>query len=124
MPSSIAVVPLDELVVYQRQINLRYTAQLGSLLGNPTLESDQIFKFCLSIDQPDPPIISLQTGLNSFVFSSGSTDARFLEARLVDAANIGGHTAQGRPTSAVVIYIGYGVNAISVLSTYGSYQRS
>jgi hypothetical protein len=115
----LAVVPLDGLVVFQRQISLTYATQLQAHIGDWTLESQELFNYCLMLDQPHPPIKLAQVSPNTFVFSSTSTDARFLGARLVDAAAIAGHIPAGRPTSAVVLHVGYGVNALNVLSVNG-----
>lgn len=119
IPPRLAVVPLDGLVVFQRQISLGYASALQALIGAWTLESDELFNYCLMLGQPQPPINLAQVSPNTFVFSSTSTDARFLGARLVDAAAIAGHIPPGRPTSAVVLYVGYGVNALNVLSFNG-----
>ena len=119
-PATLGIVELDKLVIFQRQINLRYTTELQTMVaGDWTTESLGLFKFCLTIDQPEPPIIGLQANNNTFVFSSISTDARFLGARLLDASNVGGHTPAGKATAAVVLYVGYGINALSVINING-----
>jgi hypothetical protein len=83
------------------------------------MESPEMFDFCTSQNQPQPSINGIQSTQNSFVFSSSSTDARFLGARLLDADHIAGYTPMGIPISAVVLYIGYGVNAINVIRING-----
>jgi hypothetical protein len=116
----VGVVPLGALVAPQRQVNLRYAGELGALAGaTAPPSSGSFFDFCMRVDQPEAEIRGLQTGGNRFVFSSRSMDTRFLGARLTEAANVAGQCAGGRPVAAVVLYVGHGVNAISVLSIEG-----
>lgn len=119
VPPSVGVIDLDRVVTFQRQVNLRYTEQLTRLIGDWQVSDLALLKFCLAIDQPEPQISAIQASANTFVFSSLSHDARLLEARLVDAAHITGHVTAGRPHSAVVLQVGYGVNAISVVEVNG-----
>jgi hypothetical protein len=116
---SLAVVPLGALIVYQRQLNLRYGMDLATRVGNWSLGAPELFDFCLAIDRAQPAVDGLQTNANTFVFSSPSSDARFLGAKLMDSRGIVGYTPPGRPTMAVVLYVGYSVNAINVLEING-----
>jgi hypothetical protein len=116
LPSHVALVDLDDLVVFQKQINLRYVNELLPLVDGSDDIDEQLFNFCMAIDQPEPSINRGQTANNTFVFQSTSTDMRFLGAALLDAGQITGYTPQGRAHSAVVLYVGYGVNALNVLN--------
>ncbi len=116
LPARIAMVALDEIVVFQKQINLRYAEELQALIGDNRLVNERLFKFCMAIDQPEPAINRGQTAANGFTFQSISTDMRFLGATLLDASQVTGYTPQGRAHSAVVLYVGYGTNALNVLS--------
>ncbi len=115
----LAVVPLGALIVFQRRLNLRYGAELATRVGNWSLGAPELFEFCLAIDRAQPTVDGIQTNANTFVFSSPSTDARFLGARLMDSRQVGGYTPPGRPTMAVVLYVGYSVNAINVVEING-----
>jgi hypothetical protein len=117
--AAVRMVELDRVVVFQRAINLRYTEELGQLIGDGHGANLDLLRFCLAIDQPQPPISAIQVAPNQFVFSSTSTDTRLLSARLVDAAHVSAQTTAGRPHSAVVLQVGYGVNALNVLSVNG-----
>jgi hypothetical protein len=119
MPTRVAMVSLDDLVVYQKQINLRYADELAALIGGKDTMDERLFNFCMAVNQPEPPINRGQTAANTFMFQSISTDVRFLGAALLDASQITGYTPQGRAHSAVVLYIGYGVNALNVLKIGG-----
>jgi len=113
---SLALVPLDGLIVYQPRLNLGYGEELSTRVS-PTWSDDDphFFDFCLALDRSQPPVDGLQVNANSFVFSSPSTDARFLGAKLVESQQIGGYVPPGRPAKAVVLYVGYSVNAINIL---------
>lgn len=120
LPPQLMLVPLDQLVVYQRQINMRYAAELRAQIGDWTETSVELLNFCLAIHQPEPPIAAVQAGPNCFVFSSVSTDARFLGARLLDASQVSGlPTGGGRPTAVVALEVGYGANALNVVGVNG-----
>jgi hypothetical protein len=118
-PPTVGIIELDRVVVFQRAINLRYTEQLSQLIGEWQTSDVDLLKFCLAIDQPQPPINASQVSGNTFVFSSVSTDARLLSARLLDATQVTGHITSGRAHSAVVLQVGYGVNALNVVNVNG-----
>jgi hypothetical protein len=117
----VAAVPLDGLVVSQRFVNLDYAEQLRGEIGqlDPSIGSESMFDFCMAIGQPSPPLSGLQASGSTFVFSSRSADARFLGARLVEAGSLQGPDPGGRPVSAVVLYVGYGTNALTVVELGG-----
>jgi hypothetical protein len=119
IPATVAVIDLQKIVVFQRQINLRYAGQLQKMIGDWGPRDEQMMNFCLAIDQPTPAIKRYQASENTFMFHSASTDARFLGSALVDASQVTGHIPMGRAQSAIVLYIGYGPNALSVVSTNG-----
>jgi hypothetical protein len=116
---SIGLVELDRLVVYQRQINKTYASRLRSSIKKWRRDSTGLLNFCLSLNQSRPPLSRLQANQNTFVFRSPSSDARFLGATMLDASQITGYTPQGYAHSAVVLFIGYGPNALSVVVVNG-----
>jgi hypothetical protein len=119
VPAKIGVIDLQHVVVYQRQINLAYAEQLQKTIGDWGPDDERLLDFCLATDQPPPPIKRYQPSDNTVMFQSVSTDARFLGSALLDASQVTGHTVPGRAQSAVVLYIGYGMNALSVMSVNG-----
>jgi hypothetical protein len=118
-PTTLGVIDLEKVIVYQRQTNIGYANQLQKTIGDWSLGDERLLDFCFAIDQPPPPIKRFQASENTFMFQSVSTDARFLGSALVDASQVTGHTPMGRAQSAVVLYIGYGMNALSVISAKG-----
>jgi hypothetical protein len=119
VPITVGVIDLQEVMVYQRQINLRYAGQLQKMIGDWGPSDERLLNFCLAIDQPTPPINRYQASDNTFMFQSISTDARFLGSALVDASQVTGYIPIGHAQSAVVLFIGYGMNALSVVSANG-----
>jgi hypothetical protein len=119
-PPQVGIIWLDELVVFQRQINMRYAAELQALIGDWKETDERLFDFCLAVNQPQPAINGMQVSRNTFVFSSVSTDARFLEARLLDASRVAAPAPNGgKAHTTVALFVGYSVNALSVASVNG-----
>ena len=119
VPAQIGIVCLDDLVVFQRQINLRYVNELRNMIGNWSVADEELLKFCLDIDQPSADISVYQSAVNAFTFRSISTDARFLGASLLDASQVSGYVPPGRARYALVMYLGYGANALNVVGING-----
>ena len=64
VPSEIAMIELDRLVVFQKYVNLEYVTRLKASLGErPSLEA--IFRLCLPFDHPQPPVRGMQIAQNS-----------------------------------------------------------
>ena len=113
LPTTIRMVELDRLVVYQKHINLTYVEQLKPLLGKPpTLE--QIFDLALPTLPRQPDVRVLQNG-NVFSFVSPSNDLRVLEARLISPEVVAGYTSNGRPTHMIAVAVGFGPNFLNVI---------
>jgi len=119
LPARVGLVSLDDLIVFQRQISLRYAGELQTVIGDWDVADERLFNFCFGVDQSQPPINRMQVAANAFVFQSISTDARFLGAALIDASQVTGYVPGGRATSAIVLFVGYGVNALSVINING-----
>jgi hypothetical protein len=114
VPAEVRIVELDRLVVYQKHINLSYVQRLKRELGaSPTDET--VFKVCLPFHHPQPSVNYARIAQNAYVFSSPSTDLRFLEATLIQAAQVTGYSPAG-PVSAIVgLVVGFGSNFLNAL---------
>lgn len=119
LPRTVGLVELDRLVVFQKQINLTYADQLQQVIHQQAGDNHQLFDFCVGRSQPRPPIVRIQSNQNTYTFQSLSNDARFLNAALLDATQIMGYVPQGYPSSAIVLFVGYGVNALNVVNLNG-----
>lgn len=114
IPSTIGVVELDKLVVFQKHINLSYTDMLTKSLGSSPTDED-IFKFCMPLERTLPPVSINQIAGNVYVFNSPSTDFRFQEPIMIDANQITGYSPSS-PVSAVVgLMLGFGPNFLNVV---------
>ena len=87
VPSEVAYVELDRMVVYQHHIDLTHVQELKNSLGPSPSEAD-IFRVCLPCDRPQPPAKWTRTHRDTFVFMSPSDDMRFLGAMQLEAENI------------------------------------
>jgi hypothetical protein len=119
-PTEIKMVELDSLVVFQKQINLAYSAQLQAVLGHEPSEED-LLRFALPTDgRYDPatnaaPIQFGPVGPLLWAGVSPSMDYRVLKTDMIDPAQVSGFNANGRATHIIVAAIGYGSNLLSAM---------
>jgi hypothetical protein len=109
VPTTVGVVELDRLVVFQKQINLAHVKALRDSLGNePTPE--EVFRFCLPFDHPQAPAQVMQMAGNAYTFISASNDFRFLDAQLFDPIQIIGYAPPGPVVGVLGLVVGYSSN--------------
>ena len=114
VPTEVAMVELDRLVVYQHHIDLTFTGQLRSKLGlAPSRE--EIFRTCLPYDHPQPPVKWSRVHGNSFVFMSPSNDLRFLGTMKMDSDNIQNYPPPGNLVGVVGLAVGFGSNFMNAM---------
>ncbi|MEP7227244.1 MAG: hypothetical protein ABI785_07780 [Gemmatimonadales bacterium] len=118
MPSEIAMLDLDSLVVFQKQINLRYVAELQSRLGESPSDQ-QLFEFCIPAGHENPQVRATRSGPNQWVFVSPSTDFRMLGAELIDPQAINQPVSSGYPSAVLGVVVGYGSNFLSAVASHG-----
>src|SRR5437879_13530040 len=80
VPTEVAIVELDRMIVYQKHIDLTFARQLERKLG-PSPTEEQIFRTCLPYDHPHPPVKWQRMRRNSYGFMSQSTDLVSLVTR-------------------------------------------
>jgi len=114
MPSEVALVELDRLVVYQHHIDLTYVRLLERELGTSPSE-EQIFRTALMHDHPRPTVKWSRSGGNRFVFISPSNDVRFLGAMSLKASNITGCGHPGELAGVVGLAVGFGSNFLNAI---------
>src|SRR5439155_26035032 len=73
VPTEVAMVELDRLVVHQPHIDLTFARQLAARLG-PAPGREEVFRTCLPFDHPQPPVQWSRAGDGRFVFLSPSND--------------------------------------------------
>jgi hypothetical protein len=114
VPTDVALVELDRLVVYQKHIDLTYVRQLASQLG-PMLSDAQIFRTCLLHDHDEPPVKWSRVHNDRFVFVSPSNDLRFLGAVRLERDQIKDYPPRGKFVGLVGIAVGLGSNFLNAL---------
>lgn len=116
-PFTFGMVEIDTLVAPQRQVYLNYVDEMEQRIPeNPTL--DDLIDICMPLNPspPDPKVT--QTGNNSWIFSSPSSDFRFLRGYLkeqltqddIQLTQVGGF-----PVKAITFFVGYGSSSINVI---------
>ena len=114
VPTEIAWVELDRLVVYQKHIDLTYVRQLENSL-DPALDADSIFRICLPYDHPQPPVKWSRVRHNSFVFMSPSNDLRFLGTMPMQPSHIQDYTPPGNLVGVLGLAVGFGSNFMNAI---------
>jgi hypothetical protein len=114
VPSEIALVELDRMVVYQKNIDLSFTSQLEKELGC-TPDRETIFRMCLPYHHPQPPVKWSRVDSKTYVFVSPSNDLRFLGAAPLKNGQIQNCPIVGDIVSMLGLAIGFGSNFMNAL---------
>jgi hypothetical protein len=116
VPTDIALVELDKLIVYQKHIDLTFTGQLEREL-QPTPDIGRVFRTCLPYDHPKPPVKWARVDSDSYVFVSPSNDLRFLGALPITDGQLPDCASLGDVVSVLGLAIGFGSNFMNALFT-------
>ncbi len=114
LPTTIEMVEIDRLVMWQGQVADRFATMRGELLGRtPTPEA--LFHFCLPLQRDLPPVSIRRLSADHYQFVSDATDfgvqtPQFLPAALLDTLK-----ATGPLAAALTIPIGLGANFLSAI---------
>lgn len=114
VPTEVAFVELDRLVVYQKHIDLTFVRQLQSRLGARPNEAD-VFRTCLPYDHPQPPAKWSRLDDESYVFVSPSNDLRFLGAMPLKRGHIERYPHPGELVGVVGLAVGFGSNFLNAI---------
>jgi hypothetical protein len=114
VPSRIAMVDLDRLVVYQKHINLEFARKVQEALG-PEPSGELVFRTCLPYDHPMPGFSSGRITQNGFTFLSPSTDLRFLDATLLRPEQVIGYSPPGPVAAVLGLVVGFGSNFLNAV---------
>jgi hypothetical protein len=115
VPTDVALVELDRLVVYQKHIDLTYVRQLTSKLGGEAPGDDQVFRTCLLHDHDEAPVKWSRVTNDRFVFVSASNDLRFLGAVPLQRDQIKDYPERGKFVGLVGIAVGLGSNFLNAV---------
>src|SRR5437016_3275791 len=114
VPTDVAVVDLNRVVVFQKFINLSYVEELKHRLGS-TPSPEAVFRLALPLQPEQPQFQLMQNAQNMYTLVSTSTDFRFLEAQIIQPQKVPSLDSVGRPVAILGITIGYGSNFLNVL---------
>jgi hypothetical protein len=114
VPTQVALVELDRLVVYQKHIDVTHGRRIQERLGGIP-DRDELFRTCLPFDHPRPPVNWCRQDANTFTFVSPSRDMRFLEAMELDQDNICDYAISGDMVGIVGLGVGFGSNFLNAI---------
>lgn len=114
VPTEVAFVPLDHMVVYQKHIDLTYVRQLQHRLG-PTPSDEAVFRVCLPYNHPHAPVKWSRLDDESYVFVSPSNDLRFLGTMPLKPEHIEGYAPPGDLVGVIGLAVGFGSNFLNAI---------
>ncbi len=118
VPTEVAFVELDRMVVYQKHIDLAFVRELQRRLG-PSPGDEEVFRSCLPFMHPHPPARWSRLDDDSFVFVSRSNDLRFLGAMPLNPGHVRGIPHPGSLVGVVGLAVGYGSNFLNAVCCEG-----
>jgi hypothetical protein len=114
VPSEIAWVKLDDLLVHQLHIDLGHVAKLQQRVG-PAPSVADLFRTCLPYDHPKPPAKWMRLDSSSYVFVSASNDLRFLGATPLKPEQVHGYSHADTLLGFVGLAVGFGSNFLNAI---------
>jgi hypothetical protein len=114
VPTQVALVELDRIVVHQPHIDVTFTRQLEQRLG-PAPTDEELFRTCLPYDHPHPPVQSSRMHGNKFVFLSPSNDLRLLRPMMLQASHLKDYPPNTGLVGVVGMAVGFGSNFLSAI---------
>jgi hypothetical protein len=118
VPTTVGMVDLDTLVVFQKAINLRYAGEQGArLAGDTSIEA--IFRLAVPVDDVGPAPGITRANQNTWIVTSPSTDLRFLGPAFLPSGLVPGFPPTGYPAGVLALGIGYGSNTLNAIAVGG-----
>jgi len=112
VPTEIALVELDRLVVFQKHINLTQVARIRQELG-PHPAPEAVARIALGLARHSPPVHLIQTN-DVFTFTCDSRDFRFLEPKILPPEEQPG-AFRGVPARCIALAVGFSPNCFSAV---------
>lgn len=119
LPTSFGMVELDRLIVYQTSVTRNYVDLLRARIG-PTPDPAAVFRLCLPLDAPPPPIEVRRVGPRCFVFRCESTHFRFREPALLAADRDASHNLEA-VAGVVGLAVGFSSSLLNVVRVGNRY---
>jgi hypothetical protein len=114
LPTTIGLVELDRLVIFQPHVTCRFTDALRARLM-PKPGPEALFRFCLPLGRPDAPVEIQRVGSRRFIFWSESSDFRFLDPVLLKPEQVRDPDSNGSIAAIVGLTVGFGSNLLNVV---------
>ena len=118
LPTEVRMVELARLIASQAGITCDFADDLQTRLGTSP-DPESLFHFCLPVERPSAPVQVRKLAAGRYMFISDSTDFRFHNPEIIDAAAIAGLTTFGPVSQVLALPVGYGSNYISVIESEG-----
>jgi hypothetical protein len=115
VPTTIAMIDLDTLVVFQKAINLRYAAELRTAI-EADMSPSVIFQLCVGTPDSVPTPSITRANQNTWIAVSPSSDLRFLGPALLSPEAVAGYPPIGFPTAVLALGVGYGANVLNAIA--------
>jgi hypothetical protein len=114
LPTTVEMVELDKLIVYQLSVSNLFSGTKAQLLGrNPSPEA--LFDFCQPLDRDNPPVKVERLSGDRWLFTSPSTDLRAHSAQPLLAAQLDAFSRSGPVAGGLALLVGFSCNFMSVV---------
>ena len=118
LPTRIMMVELDRLIVSQTHVERQFTDSLCAGLGAEP-DPEKLFRFCLPLDRPQPPVRVQRLSSSRYQFASESTDFRAHPAVLLPPDQVKRIGSFGPVSTAIALLVGFGSNFMSAVRSGG-----
>ena len=113
VPTEVAIVELDRMVVYQEHIDITHSRRLEQKLGAIPGRAE-LFRTCLPYDHPQPPVKWSRVSHGKFVFVSPSNDLRYLGPMGLEPGQLK-DAPGGNLVGVVGLSVGFGSNFMNAI---------
>jgi hypothetical protein len=114
LPTTVEMVELDKLIVYQMSVSNLFSGAKAQTLGRDPSPED-LFDFCLPLERDDPPVKVERLSGDRWLFTSPSTDLRSHEARPLGGAQLAAFASSGPVAGGLALLVGFSCNFMSVV---------
>ncbi len=114
MPTSIEMVEIERLVLFQNHVSRHYVEKLKAELG-PRPAPETLFRFCLPLGTPRATVEARQISSRRFAFTSDSLDFRSHDPVLLRPDQLVDHTSFGAIGGIVAMIAGFSSNFLSAV---------
>lgn len=112
VPIAFAMVELDRLVVYQRDVMLGHVPRVAARLGAERDEAS-LLRVCLPPSGECGAVSVTESGPGTFTFASHSHDLRHFRSHVIPATSVPGF--EGGGAHAVAVVVGFGSNCLNAV---------